>query len=186
MVDRHQGGLARHRRLVRDLHSGAHLDLFLVSGVASVLLIRFYLRVTGYPQVGGATLHIAHMLWGGLLMLAALVLLLAFLGRATRWWAALLGGIGFGTFIDELGKFITRDNDYFYRPTVALIYVVFVLAYVTTRSIRGRRTSSPEEYLVNALQELEEAALHDLQREERERALQYLRRAGSEGPLAAA
>jgi hypothetical protein len=63
--------------------------------------------------------------------------------------------------------------------------VVFVLAYVATRSIRGRRTSSPEEYLVNALQELEEAALHDLQREERERALQYLRRAGSEGPLAA-
>lgn len=185
-MDRHPGELIRRRRLVRDFHSGAHLDLFLVSAVASVLLIRFYLRLTGYPQVGGATLHIAHMLWGGLLMLAALILLLAFLGRTARWWAALLGGIGFGTFIDELGKFVTRDNDYFYRPAVALIYVVFVLAYVAMRSLRRRGESPPEEYVVNALQELEEAALHDLQREERERALQYLSHARSGDPLGAA
>lgn len=184
MVDRHQDGVIR-RRLVRDLHSGAHLDLFLVSAVAAVLLIRFYLRLTGYPQVGGATLHIAHMLWGGLLMLAALILLLAYLGRITRWWAALLGGIGFGTFIDELGKFITRDNDYFYRPAVALIYAVFVLAYVIMRSIRRRSEPTADEYVINALQELEEAARRDLQREERERALLYLGRAGADHPLAA-
>lgn len=165
------------RRLVRDLHSGAQLDLFFISAVASVLLIRFYLRLTGYPQVGGETLHIAHVLWGGLLMLAALVLLLAFIGRASRRWAALLGGVGFGTFIDEVGKFVTRDNDYFYRPAVALIYVVFVLAYVAVRSIHRRHRPTGEEYVVNALQELEEAAMHDLQREERERALQYLAKA---------
>jgi hypothetical protein len=170
------------RHLVRDLHSGSQLDLFLVSAVASVLLIRFYLRLTGYPQVGGETLHIAHVLWGGLLMLAALILLLAYLGRASRRWAAVLGGIGFGTFIDEVGKFVTRDNDYFYRPAVAMIYVVLVLAYVAMRSIR-RRPLSEEGYLINALHELEEAALHDMQPEERERALQYLERAGSRSPL---
>jgi hypothetical protein len=165
------------RRLVRDLQSGVQLDLFFVSAVASVLLIRFYLRLTGYPSVGGATLHIAHVLWGGLLMLAALILSLAFLGRTSRRWAAFLGGVGFGTFIDEVGKFVTRDNDYFYRPAVALIYVVFVLAYVAARSIHRRRPPEGEEYVINALQELEEAAMHDLQREERERALQYLARA---------
>jgi hypothetical protein len=149
-----------------------------------VLLIRFYLRLTGYPSVGGATLHIAHVLWGGLLMLAALLLLLAFLGRASRRWAALLGGIGFGTFIDEVGKFVTRDNDYFYRPAVAMIYVVFVLAYVAVRSIHRRRPPAPEEYVVNALHELEEAAMHDLQREERERALQHLAHAAPDDRLA--
>jgi hypothetical protein len=180
---RHLEGTIR-RRLVRDLHSGSQLDLFLVSAVASVLLIRFYLRLAGYPSVGGTTLHIAHVLWGGLLMLAALVLLLAFLGRASRRWAALLGGVGFGTFIDEVGKFVTRDNDYFYRPAVAMIYVVFVLAYVAMRSIHRRRPPAPEEYVVNALQELEEAAMHDLQREERDRALQYLARAAPEDRLA--
>jgi len=178
-----QGRTISHR-FVRDLHSGAQLDLFLVSAVASVLLIRFYLRLAGYPQVGGETLHIAHVLWGGLLMLVALVLLLAYLGRASRRWAAVLGGVGFGTFIDEVGKFVTRDNDYFYRPAVALIYVVFVLAYVAMRSIHRRREPTSEEYVINALQELEEASRHDLQREERERALHYLEKAKPGDPLA--
>ena len=54
---------------------------FLVAGVASILAIRVYLILTGYPQLGGGGLHIAHMLWGGLLMLVALILMLAFLGR---------------------------------------------------------------------------------------------------------
>jgi hypothetical protein len=169
---------------VRDLHSGAHLDLFLVSGVASVLLIRFYLQLAGYPQVGGETLHVAHVLWGGLLMMAAIVVLLAYVGRASRWWAALVGGLGFGAFIDEVGKFVTRDNDYFYRPAVALMYVVFVGAYVAMRSIRRRRAVASEEYVVNALQELEQAALHDLQEEERARALHWLARARPGDPLA--
>jgi hypothetical protein len=135
--------------------------------------------------VGGETLHIAHVLWGGLLMLVAMIVLLAFLGRASRRWAALLGGVGFGTFIDEVGKFVTRDNDYFYRPAVALIYVVFIGAYVAMRTIRTRRAAASEEYVINALQELEQAALHDLQPDERERALRYLAQARPGDPLAA-
>ena len=118
-------------------------------------------------------------------MLAALILLLGYVGRASRRWAAALGGVGFGTFIDEVGKFVTRDNDYFYRPAVAMIYVVLVLAYVAARSIHRRYPPAGEEYVVNALQELEEAAMHDLQREERERALHYLARAKPGDPLAA-
>ena len=175
----------RGRRLIRDLHSGGQLDLFLVSAVASILLIRFYLDLTGYPQVGGGTLHVAHMLWGGLLMMIAIILMLAFLGRAVRLWGALLGGIGFGTFIDEVGKFVTRDHDYFYRPAIALMYVVFVGAYLGIRAIR-RRDPSNEEYVVNALHELEEAALHDLQRDEQDRAAHHLARVQPPTPLATA
>jgi len=167
---------------LRDLHSGHHLELFLVSGVSAVLAIRTYLRLTNYPQVGGDTLHIAHMLWGGLLMLAALLILLAFIGEPSRRVAAFLGGIGFGTFIDEVGKFVTNDNDYFYRPAVALIYVTFVLTYLALRSVR-RRQPTHQEYLVNALQEMEQAAVHDLQPEERDRALQFLSRADARDPI---
>jgi hypothetical protein len=174
-----------HPALLRDLHSGQQLDLFLVSAVSTVLAIRAYLRLTDYPSIGGARLHVAHMLWGGLLMLAALVILLAFLGRRPKRWAASLGGVGFGTFIDEIGKFVTRDNDYFYRPAVALIYVTFVLMYVALRSVRPRQTVTHQEYLVNALQEMEEAALKDLQAEERDRALHYLSRADAGDPLVA-
>jgi hypothetical protein len=171
--------------LIRDLQSGQHLDLFLVAAVSTVLGIRAYLRLTNYPSIGGTRLHVAHMLWGGLFMLAALVLLLGFLGRRPRRWGAVIGGIGFGAFIDEIGKFVTRDNDYFYRPAVALIYVTFVLTYVALRSVRPRQTATHQEYLVNALQEMEEAALKDLQAEERDRALRYLAHADARDPLVA-
>ncbi len=139
-----------------------------------MLAIRFFLRMTGYPSIGGARFHIAHMLWGGLLMTAALLAALSYLGNPTRLWAAFLGGIGFGTFIDEIGKFITRDNDYFFQPSISLIYITFILIYLAFRDMRMRRRISREEYLVNAIDELEEAVIKDLQPEEREKALGYL------------
>jgi hypothetical protein len=171
--------------LHRDLRSAQHVDLLVVAAVCTVLVIRFVLRLTNYPQVGGDRLHVAHMLWGGLLMLAALLLLLSFLGRRSRLWAALVGGVGFGLFIDEVGKFVTNDNDYFYRPAVALIYVTFVLTYLAVRGLRRRHKVTREEYLVNALHELEEAVVHDLQADERTRVLQYLAPIAARDQLAA-
>ncbi|MDQ6768628.1 MAG: hypothetical protein M3Z54_01400 [Gemmatimonadota bacterium] len=164
----------KHSAFPRDLGAARYLDLFIVGGVSAVLAIRFILRITGYPSLGGARFHIAHMLWGGLLMAAALLASLSFLGNRTRLWAALVGGIGFGTFIDEIGKFITRDNDYFYQPSIALIYITFVLIYLAFRDLQMRRGVSREEYLVNAVHDLEEAVINDLQPKERTRALRYL------------
>ncbi|HSK40078.1 MAG TPA: hypothetical protein VK943_09960 [Arenibaculum sp.] len=148
-----------------------------------MLAIRFYLRVTDYPRIESGSLHVAHMLWGGLLMLAALVLLLSYIGKGTHQLSALLGGFGFGAFIDELGKFITRDNDYFYKPAIALIYVVFILLYLTFRSIHREQLATPEEFLANALQELEPAAVRKLTRDERNRILNYLSRSDPGHPL---
>jgi hypothetical protein len=164
----------KHTSFPRDLAAARYLDLFVVGGVSAVLAIRFLLRITSYPSIGGARFHIAHMLWGGLLMAAALLAELSFLGNRTRLWAAVVGGVGFGTFIDEIGKFITRDNDYFFQPSISLIYITFVLIYLAFRDLRLRRAISNEEYLVNAINDFEEAIINDLQPEERDRALRYL------------
>ena len=64
------------RHLVRAADADL-LDTFLVSAVATVVIIRIFLEATGYPQLGGGGLHIAHVLWGGLGMLVAIALLAA-------------------------------------------------------------------------------------------------------------
>jgi hypothetical protein len=166
---------------IRNLLAGQLLETVLVSAVAAVLAVRFFLGLTGYPRLGGGGLHIAHMLWGGALMVAAVLMLLAYLGHRIRRLAAVLGGLGFGLFIDELGKFITSDNNYFYRPAIALIYVVFVLMFLWWRSLERHRTWSEETYLANSLMLLQDAALHDLDPTEKYHLLRWLRRSGAAG-----
>ena len=145
------GGVLRAPLLVRSVEAGGLLETFLIAAVASLLATRFYLAAMGYPQLGGHGLHIAHMLWGGALLLLGLVAALVWLGRRARYLAALLGGVGFGLFIDELGKFITSDNDYFYQPAIALIYIVFVLLFVLFRTLGNRRDLTPRECALNAV-----------------------------------
>jgi len=168
------GFLTRSPVFVRSVYAEILLEDFFVSAVASVLAIRFYLHVTGFPQLGVGPLHIAHMLWGGFLMLIALVILLAFLDHRAKVIAAVLGGIGFGAFIDELGKFITRDNDYFFQPTVALIYVIFVLIFFAIRAVGRRRPLSSQESLANAFDIAKQGSLAGLDREEQDHALKLL------------
>jgi len=122
-----------------------------VAAVVAVLVIRGYLALTGYPQIGGHGLHIAHVLFGGIGMMIALVAGLTFLGPGTRQFAAIVGGAGFGTFIDELGKFVTSDNDYFYRPTASMIYIIFVLLFLVGERLSRQVRLTPDDYLAQAL-----------------------------------
>ena len=168
---------------LRHLEAARYFENFFICAVVSIVALRTYLALTGYPQVGGNGLHIAHMLWGSFLMLTAICILLGFLNTRARPLAAMLAGIGFGLFIDELGKFITSDNNYFFRPTVALIYVIFVVVYAALVAI-GRRTYTPAEYLTNALEVLKDAAIRDLDAHEKERALHYLAHAAPHDALA--
>jgi hypothetical protein len=175
--------MEQRRYIARSVDAPALLQRFLVSGVVALLLLRFYLELTGFPQVGGGGLHIAHLLWGGLLMLAAIVLLLAFLGRTLQSIAAVVGGIGFGLFIDELGKFITSDNDYFFRPAVALIYVVFVLLFLVFRLIERAHSHSDQGYIVNALLYTGDDILHGFEEHRRDSALQLLQQVSAPNPV---
>src|ERR671929_2417582 len=90
--------------VIRNVDAGSCFETFLVSAVTAILAIRVYLELAGFPQVGGRGLHVAHMLWGGLLMLVAVVLLLAFLGKRTKRLAALIGGGGGGGLVLGLGE----------------------------------------------------------------------------------
>lgn len=174
----------RERWLARDADLGPLAELFFVSGVVALLVTRFALALAGFPQLGGAGLHIAHLLWGGLLMLVALVLLLAFVGRSMQRAAALLGGVGFGLFIDEVGKFVTSSNDYFFQPAVAIIYAVFVAIFLSFRMIERAGKFTSRELLANAYDEAVEVVLHPTDAAHRARALRLLRTSGQTGPLA--
>ena len=174
------------RRLVRNADADDLLEGFLVAAATAFAGIRIYLALTGYPQLGGHGLHIAHLLWGGVLMLVALVMALSFLGARVRVQAAIVGGLGFGTFIDELGKFITSDNDYFYRPTVALIYAVFVLLYLSFRAIGDVGRTSPEAALARAVDLVGAALPRGLRAEDRERVLRLLDQGDPGDPLVGA
>ncbi len=146
------------RFLVRNTDAPQLVELFLIASVFSVLAIRAFLAAAGYPQPGGDGLHIAHMLWGGVFMVLALLMLFSFLGRAAQKVSAILAGIGFGTFIDELGKFITSDNDYFFQPTIGIIYIIFIGVVLLIRVLHQNRKSTLEEAVANILNQLGAAA----------------------------
>lgn len=74
--------------------------------------------------------------------IAILILLTLYTNRTARHFAAATGGIGFGLFIDELGKFITKDNNYFFQPTIALIYVIFIILYLSIKIIKKHTQSN--------------------------------------------
>ncbi|HZT95618.1 MAG TPA: hypothetical protein VFB34_02155 [Chloroflexota bacterium] len=146
------------RYLIPSLCNETVLETFFVSSIATLLLVRFYLYLTGFPRVGGGGIHIAHALWGGLLMMTAIVILLTYVGRAGARLGALVGGIGFGLFADELGKYMTTNNNYFFRPAAALIYVLFVLLYLGIHLLLRWHRGSDRMQLVLGVQAFMESA----------------------------
>ncbi len=170
--------------LVRDLSSPFLMEVWLVSAVVTILGVRLYLQLTGYPQVGGATLHIAHMLWGALAMVISFGMLLIMASAVWKPTAAVVGGFGFGLFIDELGKFITKDNDYFYRPAIALIYAVLVLLFLVTRTIDRFDKITPGDRLLYAAQCIDQLVIGRLDEDGRAAGLRHLDESGDASPLA--
>jgi hypothetical protein len=171
------------RFALRSYDSGRRLDLFLVCAVGSVIGNRVFLIITGYPQLGNGTLHISHAIWGALMMAVAVIFSISFLAPNNRTFIAFIGGCGFGWFIDELGKFITRDVNYFFKPTIALIYFVFITMYLVFRGIQ-RREYSADEAVLNALEALKSAAIGELSEARRTAAVTLLDDTGADDAVA--
>jgi hypothetical protein len=160
-------------RIVRNVEFSRLFDSFFISAVSTILIVRFYLEVTGYPQIGNSTLHISHLLPGTILMLAAVLIMLAAVNRSVRDFAAVLAGVGFGLSWDELGKFITDTNNYFFKPTLGLIYLTFVILYLLAR-YAGQKRLSQDDYIANAIDLIKEAAIKDLDTWEYEHAKELM------------
>src|SRR5512137_1082660 len=122
-----QPRIARIRKPVKRRGAEKYLRYTLLSFAASVGLTRLFLELTGYPQLGGGGLHIAHVLWGGLLLFVGAIFPLIYANRWALTTSAVLAGMGVGLFIDEIGKFITSNNDYFYPAAAPIIYAFFLL-----------------------------------------------------------
>lgn len=115
--------------------------------------------------------------------MAGTIFMLAYLSSNSRTIGAIISGIGFGAFIDELGKFVTSDNNYFFQPTAAIIYVLFIGLFLLFRYFDRQQKISKEEYLANALELLEDIVFENLDTDEKSRIKQFLRKSDQKNPL---
>lgn len=160
--------------VVRSVYGTAAVEWFLIIAIVTIIVTRLYLHLTGYPQIGGGTLHIAHALWGGALMMLALITGWLFLGATARIVAIVLGGIGFGLFLDEVGKFVTRTNDYFYGPSAEIMYVLVVMILLISRIVRDVKRPTGAEALANAAVIAADGVAHGLPERRRRQAEEFL------------
>ena len=156
------------RRPVRRQGAEQYLLVTLLSFAGAVTLTRLFLALTGYPQLGGGDLHIAHALWGGLLLFIAALFPLVFANRWAYLVSATLAGVGVGLFIDEVGKFMTRTNNYFYPLAAPIVYGFFLLTVMLYLSIRRSRTLSVREELYRVFDSMQEVLDQDLEPHERD------------------
>ncbi|MEO8394193.1 MAG: hypothetical protein ABI700_14480, partial [Chloroflexota bacterium] len=130
-------------------------------------LTRVYLELTGFPQIGNGILHIAHVLWGGLLLFIAALLPQLIANRWVFKLSALLSGIGVGLFIDEVGKFITANNNYFFPFAAPIIYAFFMITVTIYIQVRRPSKHDSRAELYHALDESMELIENDLDANER-------------------
>jgi len=160
-------------------------DYLLVTVVAFVLTVvvtRWYLELSGYPKVGGGGLHVAHVLWGGLLLVVGALLPMLFVGRRVAQLSAIVTGVGVGLFIDEVGKFITESNDYFFAPAAPLIYGGALLLMLLWVVLRRRSGGTPHDAVQAAIEALRDGADGRLTADDRDVATERLRAVRSDLP----
>lgn len=166
-----------HRRrflLVERDEAETYLLASVIAFGLTVVLVRLFLELTGYPQVGNSTLHIAHLLWGGLLMFVAILLVLIWDNPIFLLAGAILSGIGMGLFIDEVGKFITQNNDYFFPAAAPIIYGFFLLTVLIYVFVRRPDEDDPRRAMVLALEQLQDAIYGEMDELEVKELLQNL------------
>ena len=154
-------------KLIERDNAVRYMMISMLSFVATVAVVRTFLALTGYPQIGSGTLHIAHVLWGGLILYIAAILPLIYLNPRLHILEAVLSGIGVGLFIDEVGKFITRQYDYFIPAAASIIYIFFLLIVILLIMIRRPKAVDGRAELVKTLEIVREQLYRPLEDVER-------------------
>lgn len=155
------------RAPVKRAGAEAYIFISLTCFGLTVAVTRVYLEMTGYPQIGNSVLHFAHALWGGLLLFLATLVTLILANRWAFTLSAVLSGVGVGLFIDEVGKFITQKNDYFFPPAAPIIYSTFLLMVLLFLLVRGARRPSPRRSMYSVLSDFGEVLDSNLDANER-------------------
>lgn len=150
------------RSAVQRHRAPAYLLITLLSFAFSVTVTRIFLNLTGFPQIGGGQLHIAHVLWGGLILFVASLLPLILVNQWALQISSLLAGIGVGLFIDEVGKFITSTNDYFFPSAAPIIYAFFLLTVLIFIQVKNQRKRSARAKMYAILEDFAEVLDRDL------------------------
>ncbi len=157
------------RRAVKRNGAGRNMLLIAMTFAASIAATRAFLEIAGYPQIATSELHIAHVLWGGLLLFLATLLPLTLLNGWVYPLAAILAGAGMGLFMDEVGKFITQSNNYFYEPAAPIIYLVFLVSLWLYLRVGRPASREPRAVMYRALEGMGELLDRDLDTDERSR-----------------
>jgi hypothetical protein len=157
----------RNLRPVKRYRAEQFVLISLVTFGFTVVLLRSILKLTGYAQIGTDTVHIAHVLWGGLGLFGAAVVLLVFANRWALFLGAVLSGGGVGLFIDEVGKFITQSNNYFTPAAAPIIYALFLVMVLLYLRVRRPAVRAVRGEMYRALDQMSgvfdhEMSLHDL------------------------
>jgi hypothetical protein len=147
---------------VRREEGAQYLLVAIVSYAVSVALVRGFLNLTGFPQIGGGAYHISHVLWGGLLLFVAAVALLTIDTPVVYIGASILSGAGFGLFIDEVGKFITSDYNYFFLAAAPIVYIIFLVTLLVYLRLRRPLPHDTLNELDQSLELLEKDILQPL------------------------
>jgi hypothetical protein len=156
------------RNLIRQSDAETNLLVLLFSFAGTISITRLFLYLTRYPQIGGSELHVAHVLWGGFLFFIATILPILYSNRRIYTVEAILAGIGAGLFFDEIGKFITRNNDYFYPPAAPIIYLIFLITVLVYILVHKHPRTDIRTNFYYILSDLEEVIDQDLSPEELE------------------
>jgi hypothetical protein len=154
-------------KLIERENAVRYMMVSMLSFIATVVVVRTFLALTGYPQIGNGTLHIAHVLWGGLILYIAAILPLIYINPRLHSLDAILSGVGVGLFIDEVGKFITRQYDYFIPAAAPIMYIFFLLIVILLIMIRRPEAVDGRAELVKTIEIVREQLYRPLEATER-------------------
>jgi hypothetical protein len=139
----------------------------LIWSVASLLSTRLYLKLMNYPEIGGGTWHVSHAAIGGVIMIIGVILMLVFVGKKMKNISLIIFGMGTGLFIDEIGKYLSKDNNYFFRPAIIVMYVFFVCLFLISRYLKRFLPKDNRAIFYSVLNRMEEVANDDLEKNEK-------------------